>query len=168
MASDDVGLSLISLIIIPNTKRHPNFTKTDQLPISEVSTGLPRPYHNTSPPWWAAYAEIWEIRETPVPPTRPWVEDAAPRNPLPHLWTAWLWSQENAKKGNWRKRSHYNKANVRWLGGDTVSPCRSAYFASPWCLLTLNLRRRRREAALLIPESWWHLTMWALAHLVSL
>ena len=48
-----------------------------------------------------------------------------------------------------------------------VFPCRSAYFASPWRLLTLNLRRRRREAALLFPESWWHLTMWALARLVS-
>ena len=24
----------------------------------------------------------------------------------------------------------------------------------------LSLRRRRREAALLFPESWWHLTMW--------
>ena len=30
-------------MIIPNTKRHPNNTKTDQLPISEVITGLPRP-----------------------------------------------------------------------------------------------------------------------------
>ena len=29
-----------------------------------------------------------------------------------------------------------------------VSPCRSAYFASPWRLLTLNLRRRSREAAI--------------------
>ena len=35
-------------MIIPNTKLHPNNTKTDQLPISEVITGLPRPYHNTS------------------------------------------------------------------------------------------------------------------------
>ena len=34
-----------------------------------------------------------------------------------------------------------------WRHG--VSPCRSAYFASPWRSLTLNLRRRRREAALL-------------------
>ena len=34
-----------------------------------------------------------------------------------------------------------------------VSPCRSAYFASPWWLLTLDLRRRSREAALLFPES---------------
>ena len=41
-----------------------------------------------------------------------------------------------------------------------VSPCRSAYFASSWWLLTLELRRRSREAALLFPESWWHLTMW--------
>ena len=40
-----------------------------------------------------------------------------------------------------------------------VSPCRSAYFASPWWLLTLALRRRSRKAALLFPESWWHLTM---------
>ena len=41
-----------------------------------------------------------------------------------------------------------------------VSPCRSAYYASPWRLLTLSLRRRRREAALLLLESWWHLTRW--------
>ena len=34
-----------------------------------------------------------------------------------------------------------------------VSPCRSAYFASPWRLLTLNLRKRRTEAVLLFPES---------------
>ena len=40
-----------------------------------------------------------------------------------------------------------------------VFPCRSAYFASPWWLLTLDLRRRSRETALLFPESWWHLTM---------
>ena len=33
-------------MIIPNAKRHSNNTKTDQLPISEVITGLPRPYHN--------------------------------------------------------------------------------------------------------------------------
>ena len=45
-ASDDVGLSPVSFMIIPNTKR----IKTDQLPISEVITGLPRPYHNASPP----------------------------------------------------------------------------------------------------------------------
>ena len=32
-------------MIISNTKRHPNNTKTDQLPISEVITGLPRSYH---------------------------------------------------------------------------------------------------------------------------
>ena len=41
-----------------------------------------------------------------------------------------------------------------------VSPCRSTYYASPWWLLTLGLRRRKREAALLFPESWWHLKMW--------
>ena len=35
-------------MIISNIKRHPNNTKTDQLPISEVITGLPRPYHNIS------------------------------------------------------------------------------------------------------------------------
>ena len=40
-----------------------------------------------------------------------------------------------------------------------VSPCRSAYFACPWWLLAFDLRRRSREAALLFPESWWHLTM---------
>ena len=36
-------------MIIPNTKRHPINTKTDQLPISEVTTGLPRPYHHIYP-----------------------------------------------------------------------------------------------------------------------
>ena len=36
-------------MIIPNSKRHPINTKTDQLPISEVTTGLPRPYHNIYP-----------------------------------------------------------------------------------------------------------------------
>ena len=41
-----------------------------------------------------------------------------------------------------------------------VSPCTSAYYASPWRLLTLSLRGRRREAAFLFPESRWHLTMW--------
>ena len=35
-------------MIIPNTERHPNHTKTDQFTISEVSTGLPRPDHNTT------------------------------------------------------------------------------------------------------------------------
>ena len=34
------------LMIIPNTKRHPSNMKTDQLPISDVITGLPRPYHH--------------------------------------------------------------------------------------------------------------------------
>ena len=48
MASDDVGSSLSRFMIVPNTKRHPHNTKTDQLPISEVTTGLPRPYHNIS------------------------------------------------------------------------------------------------------------------------
>ena len=41
-----------------------------------------------------------------------------------------------------------------------VSPCRSACYASPWWSPTLSLRRRTREAALLFPEPWWHLTMW--------
>ena len=36
-------------MMIRNTKRHPNNTKTDQLPISEVITGLPWPYHHTPP-----------------------------------------------------------------------------------------------------------------------
>ena len=48
MASDDVGLSPVSFHDYPEYKHHPNNTKTDQLPISEVTTGLPRPYHNTN------------------------------------------------------------------------------------------------------------------------
>ena len=46
MASDDAGLSRVSFMIIPNTKRHPSNMKTDLVPISEVITGLPRPYHH--------------------------------------------------------------------------------------------------------------------------
>ena len=47
MASDDAGSRPSLFMIIPNTKCHPNDTKTDQLPISEVITGLPRPYYIT-------------------------------------------------------------------------------------------------------------------------
>ena len=49
MASDDVGLSPVPFYDNPEYKRHPNNTKTDQLPISEVITGLPRPYHHNMP-----------------------------------------------------------------------------------------------------------------------
>ena len=42
MASDDAALARLFFMIIPNTKRHPNNTKTDQLPISEVITGQGR------------------------------------------------------------------------------------------------------------------------------
>ena len=48
MASDDVGLSPVPFYDNPEYKRHPNYTKTDQLPISDVITGLPRPYHHNS------------------------------------------------------------------------------------------------------------------------
>ena len=41
MVSDDAGSRPFLFMITPNTKRHPNSTKTDQLPISEVITGLP-------------------------------------------------------------------------------------------------------------------------------
>ena len=29
-----------------------------------------------------------KFMKTPIPRTKTWVEDAAPQNPLPHLWTA--------------------------------------------------------------------------------
>ena len=48
MASDDAGLSRVSFTDNPEYKRHPNNTKMDQLPISKVITGLPRPYHHSS------------------------------------------------------------------------------------------------------------------------
>ena len=49
MASDDAALArLFFFYDDPEYKRHPNYTKTDQLPISEVITGLPRLYHHTS------------------------------------------------------------------------------------------------------------------------
>ena len=49
MTSDWKGSRPSHLMIIPNTKRHPNNSKTDQLPTTyfEVTTGLQRPYHNT-------------------------------------------------------------------------------------------------------------------------
>ena len=53
-------------------------------------------------------------------------------------------------------RSFYCKVTGR---RHRVSPCRSAYFASPWWLLNLDRRRRSRESAVLFPESWWHPTM---------
>ena len=65
----------------------------------------------------------------------------------------WVWSRKQSKHT-------YICMNCKVTGRrHRVSPCRSAYFASPWWLLTFDLRRRSREAALLIPESWWHLTM---------
>ena len=109
-----------------------------------------RPYLHTSPPWSAAYAEIWEIRGNPGSITRAWVEDAAPQNPLLHLWTVWRWSQEKREESNWRKCRHCNKANygqkppafffrpaddaicevTRWR--HRVPPRWSAYQARPW------------------------------------
>ena len=38
--------SPVSFYDNPEFKRHPNNMKTDQSPISEVITGLPRPYHH--------------------------------------------------------------------------------------------------------------------------
>ena len=46
MASDDAVLTRLFFYDNPEYKRHPNNTKTDQIPISEVITGLPRPYHH--------------------------------------------------------------------------------------------------------------------------
>ena len=46
MTSDDAVLARLFFYDNPEYKRHPNYTKTDQLPISEVITGLPRPYHH--------------------------------------------------------------------------------------------------------------------------
>ena len=47
MASEDAALARLFFYDNPEYKRHPNYTKTDQLPISEVITGLSRPYHHT-------------------------------------------------------------------------------------------------------------------------
>ena len=46
MASDDAAFARLFFYDNPEYKRHLNYTKTDQLPISEVITGLPRPYHH--------------------------------------------------------------------------------------------------------------------------
>ena len=40
MASDDAALARLFFYDNPEYKRHPNYTKTDQLPISEVITGF--------------------------------------------------------------------------------------------------------------------------------
>ena len=51
MASTTLGSRPSHLMNIPNTKRHPNNTETDQVPFLEVITGLPRPYlHNYACP----------------------------------------------------------------------------------------------------------------------
>ena len=47
MTCDGAGSRPSHRMIIPNTKRHPNNTKRDQLHIFEVITGLPRLYRNT-------------------------------------------------------------------------------------------------------------------------
>ena len=77
MASDDVG-SRLSFMIVPNTKRHPNNTKTDQLPIFEVITGLPRPYHNNNP--WQTYRSPLKISQKIPDGHGPWETSL-----LPHL-----------------------------------------------------------------------------------
>ena len=48
MASETWGSRPSHFMIIPNTKRHPNNTKTDQLPVLKVIAGLPRPYLHTT------------------------------------------------------------------------------------------------------------------------
>ena len=46
MASETWGSRPSHFMIIPNTKRHPSNTKTDQLPILGVITGLSSAHHN--------------------------------------------------------------------------------------------------------------------------
>ena len=57
MASDDAALARLFFYDNPEYKRHPNYTKTDQLPISEVITGLSRPYHHIYP--WSCFNEAF-------------------------------------------------------------------------------------------------------------
>ena len=104
MTSEQEGSRSSHPMIIPNTKRHPNNTKTDQLPIFGVITGLPRPYHNTTPPWWAAYADMWEIRRNPVSTrnmSRRWGSSKPTPTPLNDC--VGYDARKNAKKRNWRK-----------------------------------------------------------------
>ena len=61
----DMGPSLVSFMIIPNTKHHPNNNKMDQFHIFGVITCLTWLYLNISPPWWVTYADKWEIRGNP-------------------------------------------------------------------------------------------------------
>ena len=73
---------------IPNTKRHPNNTKTDKLPILRklpAFQGRTTKHYIAHPdePRMHKYGKFGEI---PVPlTTRTRVEDAAPQNPLPCL-----------------------------------------------------------------------------------
>ena len=48
MASETWGSRPPHFMIIPHTKCYPDNTKTDQLPIFEVITGLPGPYLHTT------------------------------------------------------------------------------------------------------------------------
>ena len=47
MASETWVSRLSHFMVIPNTKRHPNNTKTDQLPFWGVITDIPSPYLST-------------------------------------------------------------------------------------------------------------------------
>ena len=64
MASDDAVLARLFFYDNPEYKRHPNYTKTDQLPISEVITGLPRPYHHNMPHVYISGIKAHKITHT--------------------------------------------------------------------------------------------------------
>ena len=53
--------------------------------------------------------------------------------------------------------------NVRRLGGNRVSPGRSAYWASPWCYSLSRSSEVGEKQLFYFPESWCHLNGRALA-----
>ena len=64
MTSEQEGSRSSHPMIVPNTKRNPNNTKTDQWPILGVFTGLPRPYHNNMPCQGSTCARLVQKKRT--------------------------------------------------------------------------------------------------------
>ena len=81
----------------------------------EVTTGLPRLHHNTSPPWWAAYI-CRNMGNSGKSRFNQREHESKMRVFKTHSHTSERLGYEarkNAKKSNWRKRRRHDKPNHR-------------------------------------------------------
>ena len=62
MASEGEGLSPFPSHDYPEYETSSKQYENGSITYFEVINGLSKPYHNTSSPWWVAYAETWEGR----------------------------------------------------------------------------------------------------------